>query len=123
MVRAMPGHGNLMHKRPSLWFSLISDPDSSMSTGWILAKGRVPPWGLVGVTKGIGEIKIPPVSVCHQVSTIGDFFSPTFSLYQCQASSLMDSPTEPRTFRLLRSYLDTKSTLSLARALMAVGAV
>jgi hypothetical protein len=31
--------------------------------------------GFVGVTKAIGEIIIPPVSVCHHVSTTGHFIS------------------------------------------------
>ena len=33
--------------------------------------------GLVGVAPGSGEINIPPVSVCHQVSTIGHLPFPT----------------------------------------------
>jgi hypothetical protein len=34
--------------------------------------------GLVAVIPGRGEIKIAPVSVCHQVSTIGQRFRPTY---------------------------------------------
>jgi hypothetical protein len=38
------------------------------------------------------------VSVCHQVSTMGQRFLPMCSLYHCQASSLIGSPTLPITF-------------------------
>ena len=66
---------------------------------------------------------IPPVSVCHQVSTIGHLFFPMFSLYQFHASSLIGSPTVPNTFNDDRSYLFTKSKGCFASALIAVGAV
>ena len=42
---------------------------------------------------------MPPVSVCHQVSTTGHFFLPILSWYQFQASSFIGSPTEPITLR------------------------
>ena len=48
-------------------------------------------------------IIMPPVSVCHQVSTIGQRPLPMCLSNQCQASSLIGSPTEPSTRRLLRS--------------------
>ena len=35
--------------------------------------------GLVGVAPGSGEIMMPPVSVCHHVSTIGQRPPPIFS--------------------------------------------
>ena len=79
--------------------------------------------GLVGVANAIGVIMMPPVSVCHHVSTMGAFRFPTLSSYQCQASSLMGSPTVPNTFNEDRSCFSTNSTPSLANALMAVGAV
>lgn len=47
------------------------------------------------------------VSVCQKVSTRGHRPWPTAWWYQCQASGLIGSPTEPRTFRLERSYLHT----------------
>lgn len=47
------------------------------------------------------------VSVCQNVSTTGHLPWPTASWSQCHASGLMGSPTEPRTFRLDRSYLET----------------
>src|SRR5690554_391216 len=64
---------------------------------WIPGKGKVAYVGLVGVMHANGEIIIAPVSVCHQVSTIGQRFFPTKSLNQCHASSLMGSPTDPKT--------------------------
>ncbi len=44
---------------------------------------------------GSGEIMRPPVSVCHQVSTIAQRSLPTCLWYQSQASGLIGSPTEP----------------------------
>ena len=51
--------------------------------------------GLVDVTPGSGEIMIAPVSVCHQVSTIGQLLAPITSRYHIHASGLIGSPTEP----------------------------
>jgi hypothetical protein len=47
------------------------------------------------VIPGSGVIRIIPVSVCHQVSTIGVRSPPMFSRYQIHASGLIGSPTEP----------------------------
>ena len=63
-------------------------------SGWV----AVP--GLVVVTPGSGLIMMPPVSVCHQVSTMGQRSPPMTSWYQIQASGLMGSPTVPSTCRL-----------------------
>ena len=79
--------------------------------------------GLSWVTPAKEEIIIPPVSVCHQVSTIGHLFLPILSSYQCHASSLIGSPTVPNIFKLLRSWLVTNDNGCFANALMAVGAV
>ena len=51
--------------------------------------------GLVAVIPGSGVIMIAPVSVCHQVSTIGQRPPPITSWYQSQALGLIGSPTEP----------------------------
>ena len=85
--------------------------------------GFVAKVGLPSVTLAREVIIIPPVSVCHQVSTIGHLPLPTLILYQSQASSLIGSPTVPNTFKELKSYLLTNSTGCLAKALIAVGAV
>src|SRR6202012_3025855 len=66
---------------------------------------------------------MPPVSVCHQVSTIGQRFLPIWSSNQCQASSLIGSPTEPNFFKELRSLSFTLSSPKLISERMAVGAV
>ncbi len=59
-------------------------------------EGRVAEPGLSAVAPGRGVIRWPPVSVCHQVSTMGQRSSPTTRWYHSQASGLMGSPTEPR---------------------------
>ena len=45
-------------------------PSSRTTSAWMPAKGSVPLPGLSGTT-GVGVIMKPPVSVCHQVSMIG----------------------------------------------------
>src|SRR4030095_7069070 len=86
-------------------------------------KGSVVQLGLEGVTPARFEINIPPVSVCHHVSTTGHFFLPIFSSYQCQASSLMGSPTVPNICREERSFPFKGSRPKPIRLLIAVGAV
>ena len=76
-----------------------------------------------GVMPAILEIMMPPVSVCHQVSTIGHLFFPICSLYQFQASSLMGSPTVPNTFKLLKSCPCTGPKPKPINERIAVGAV
>src|SRR5256885_10008492 len=44
-------------------------PDSSTTTALMPGKARVAEPGLRAVSAGRGEIRIMPVSVCHQVST------------------------------------------------------
>ena len=70
-----------------------------------------------------GAIIIPPVSVCHQVSTIGDFEFPTTLKYHIQASGLIGSPTVPNSFKDFLDVFLTGSSPSLISALIAVGAV
>ena len=65
-----------MHKLPSLEPS-SSLPSVSNNTGVIPGIGFDAEPGFKSVAPGKGEIKVAPVSVCHQVSTIGHFFSPT----------------------------------------------
>src|SRR5699024_10887136 len=105
IVRAREGQGALKAKRPRTFspFHSISLPSSSIKTGCTPGKGRDANRGLGLLIPGIVEIIIAPVSVCHQVSTIGQFPLPILSLYQYQASSLMGSPTLPKTFREERS--------------------
>ena len=86
-------------------------------------KGFVAEPGFVGVTPGSGEMSIPPVSVCHQVSTMPHRFSPTILLYQFQASGFIGSPTVPSNFSDDLDVKETGLSPSLIKALIAVGAV
>ena len=97
MVRAIDGQGNFIQSFPSTLFPSISFPISSTKQGCIPGRGSVAKLGFEGVTPAKLEIIIPPVSVCHQVSTIGHFSFPISLSYQCHASSLIGSPTVPNT--------------------------
>ena len=79
--------------------------------------------GLVGVAPGSGVIMWPPVSVCHQVSTIGQRSPPTTVWYHIQASGLIGSPTVPRMRSDDRSYFFGRSPPALISERIAVGAV
>ncbi len=52
-------------------------PSASTISGMTPKNGLVADPGLSFVAPGSGVIKMPPVSVCHQVSTIGQRSSPT----------------------------------------------
>ena len=52
-------------------------PSASTMTGCTPKNGWVAEPGLSAVAPGSGVIRMPPVSVCHQVSTIGQRLSPT----------------------------------------------
>ena len=78
--------------------------------------------GLVVVAPGSGVIMIWPVSVCHQVSTIGVRPPPMCSRYQSHASGLIGSPTEPRTRSDVRSCFRGQSIPCFMNDRMAVGA-
>ena len=79
--------------------------------------------GFIEWIPGIGVIMIEPVSVCHQVSAIGQRPSPTTLKYHSHASGFIGSPTLPRTRRDLRDVDLTKSSPLLINARIAVGAV
>src|SRR6478735_6057448 len=123
----MEGHGALIHKfpfnKPSSSFLVTSLPFSSTSIGCTPGIGKVAQLGFAGVTPARFEINTPPVSVCHQVSTIGHFFLPICSSYQCHASSLIGSPTVPNTLKEERSFPLRGSNPKPIRLRMAVGAV
>src|ERR1700753_1793022 len=119
----MPGHGNLIQRLPLTPLPSISFPFSSTKTGCTPGSGNVAKLGLVGVMPAKGDIIMPPVSVCHQVSTIGQFLWPIFSSNQCHASSFIGSPTEPNFFNELKSLFFTTSVPKLIKERIAVGAV
>src|SRR6187431_1163295 len=77
--------------------------------------------GLTAWTPGNVVIRIEPVSVCHQVSTMGQRAPPIFLWNQRQASGLMGSPTVPSKRKDDRSCLSTHSSPALTKARMAVG--
>ena len=79
--------------------------------------------GLVAVTPGSGEMRMPPVSVCHHVSTMGQRFCPMWVRYQIQASGLIGSPTDPSRRRLERSCEAGSSSPHFMKVRMVVGAV
>ena len=85
--------------------------------------GNVAEPGLVVVAPGSGLIMIPPVSVCHHVSTIGQRPPPMSSWYHIHASGLIGSPTVPMTRRLDRSCLAGSSSPHFMNVRIAVGAV
>jgi len=63
-----------------------------------------------------------PVSVCHQVSTMGVIPEPMTSRYQIHASGLMGSPTDPESQRAEVKLLGI-SRPNFMNVRMAVGAV
>ncbi len=71
--------------------------------------GSVAEPGFRSVAPGSGVIRIPPVSVCHHVSTIGQRPPPIFSWYHSQISGLMGSPTVPRSRSVLSERALTRS--------------
>ena len=98
-------------------------PSVVSKAGWTPKNGTVAEPGLVAMAPGSDVIMMPPVSVCHHVSTIGHRPSPTTSLYHLQASGLMGSPTLPKTRSEERDVLVTKESPCCIKALIAVGAV
>src|SRR5579884_467616 len=104
MVRSMAGHGWRIMRYPpppagTDWPSRVT------TSGATPGSGSVAEPGLVGVAPGSGEIIIMPVSVCHQVSTIGQRPRPMLSRYHIHASGLIGSPTVPSRRNDFISYL------------------
>ena len=65
-----------------------SSPFSFSTAGSTPKKGRVADPGFRGVAPGRGVIRWEPVSVCHQVSTMGHLLSPTTCTAQTQVITL-----------------------------------
>src|SRR5574340_514524 len=120
MRRDMAGHGRLMTRLPpELGGTLL--PFSSRMSASMPGNGMVAEPGLVAVMPGSGEIIIMPVSVCHQVSTIGQRSLPMCWLYQIHASGLIGSPTVPIRRSGERSYFDGHSVPQRMNVRIAVG--
>ena len=98
-------------------------PSASTTTGLTPKKGFVAEPGFCAIAPGSGVIRMPPVSVCHQVSTIGQRPSPTTRWYHSQASGLIGSPTEPRRRSDRREVRRTGSSPACISERIAVGAV
>ncbi len=110
--------------------SPLSSPGGGSSSPWsstIFAEtpgsGRIAEPGLAAATPGNGEIIVAPVSVCHQVSTIGRLSAPITLRYQRHASGLIGSPTDPSSRRLDRSWAAGISRPHFMNVRISVGAV
>src|SRR5438552_17796722 len=99
-----------------------SPVDSSRTSAKTPGKGFVADPGFVAVMPGSGVIMIAPVSVCHQVSTIGQRSPPITLWYQSHALGLMGSPTVPSRRSEERSCLPGHCGPHLMQARIAVGA-
>ena len=103
---------------------MISTPVCGSSTiGSTPKKGSVADPGFASMAPGSEVIMAPPVSVCHQVSTIGQRPLPMTSSYHFQASGLIGSPTDPRIRSDERSCCSGHALPCPISARMAVGAV
>src|SRR6185436_8862740 len=122
MVRSIAGHGRLMTRMPPLPLPTGCAVSSTISAKMPGSASVAYP-GLVGGAPGSGEIMWPPVSVCHQVSTIGQRTPPTVSWYHIHASGLIGSPTVPRIRSDDRLYFFGRSPPALISERIAVGAV
>ena len=82
--------------------ALTDSPFSFNTSASTPANGRVadPAFNGVGAMPGWGLIRIPPVSVCHHVSTIWHSPRPMCLKYHLHASGFMGSPTVPSNRRL-----------------------
>src|SRR6266850_1215936 len=118
----MAGHGLVITRYPPS-FAPTGFPSRVITSTSTPGKGLVAEPGFVGVAPGKGVIMIAPVSVCHQVSTIGQRPLPMISRYHIQASGLIGSPTVPSNLRLERSCFNGQCSPHLMKARMAVGAV
>ena len=120
-MRSIDGHGLRSVRKP------CSVPASSPS--WVTTCASIPGSGvpalpgLASWIPGSVVIMIAPVSVCHQVSTIGHFSAPITLWYQSHAFGLIGSPTVPSRRSDDRSCLPGCSAPHFMQARMAVGAV
>src|SRR5262245_39205103 len=118
----MLGHGLRTTRKPPV-FAGTGLPWRSTTSAAMPGKGFVAEPGLVGTAPGNGVIMMAPVSVCHQVSTMGHLPRPIASWYHIHASGLIGSPTVPSNRRLERSCFFGHWSPHLTKARIAVGAV
>ena len=122
MVRSIEGHGRVKTRYPPVPGE-TGLPFASPTSARIPGNGLVADPGIVVVSPAKGVMRIDPVSVCHQVSTIGQRDLPIFVWYQIHASGFIGSPTVPSSLREERSCLAGYPSPQRMHALMAVGAV
>ena len=122
MVRIIEGQGLRITKKPPSPSGRLL-PSMSTTSAMMPGSGSVAVPGTSGVAPGSGLIMMEPVSVCHQVSTMGQRPPPMTRWYQVQASGLIGSPTLPSSRRLERSCRAGCSSPQRMKARMAVGAV
>ena len=106
MPRIIPGQGRAITSQPPAP-ALTGWPSPPTTSATTPGKGFVQLPGFRAMAPGSGLSMMPPVSVCHQVSTIGQRPPPIFSWYHIQASGLIPSPTLPSKRRLERSWRST----------------
>src|SRR5580692_8369343 len=122
MLRSMEGHGLRITRYPP-------DPagtglPSRVTTSTLIpGSGRVQEPGFVEVAPGIGLIIMAPVSVCHQVSTMGHRSCPITLRYHIHASGLIGSPTLPSRRSVLIGCCAGHFSPNRMNARIAVGAV
>src|SRR2546423_2751711 len=121
MPRSIAGHGRESTRYPAPP-SGTDFPSSSTTSALTPGNGKVALPGLVVVRPGSGVMRIKPVSVIHQVSTIGQRPPPIVSWYQSHASGLIGSPTEPRRRSERMSCFCTYSAPHFMNVRIAVGA-
>src|ERR1700722_95441 len=119
MVRSIEGHGFSITKYP-VSPGATDSPFIFTTRAATPGSGSVAEPGFAGVAPGKTEIMIAPVSVCHQVSTIGHRFFPIASKYHFHAAGLIGSPTVPNNRRLLKSCGVIQSTPQAIKARTAV---
>src|SRR5688500_16425412 len=122
MPRSIEGHGSDRVRKPPPVLPTDRPSPSTTSTA-MPGSGPIAEPGLVLVTPGSGLIIMAPVSVCHQVSTIGQRSPPITRRYHIHASGLMGSPTEPSRRSELRSLPPGRSSPHFMKVRIAVGAV
>src|SRR5574341_232976 len=122
MVRSIAGHGFLITRKPPV-LSGTGLPSLETTSGRTPKNGRVAEPGFAGIAPGNGVIIIAPVSVCHQVSTIGQRPRPMTLKYHIHASGLIGSPTVPSKRSEERSCLRGHCSPHFTNARIAVGAV
>src|SRR5271156_2335545 len=119
MVRSIDGHGRSRIRYP-VSCGFTDSPCIFTTRAATPGSGLVAHPGFVGVAPGSGEIKIEPVSVCHQVSTIGHFPLPIISEYHFHAAGLIGSPTVPSSRNELMSCFSIHSVPQAMNARTAV---